>query len=213
MHRFEKSGYFETASTIIFINKIDRIGADVNRVLNEVKKVLTALAIPLQDLANIASSATSLEYSTDVTSLEPKIKLIINEEFEGTEIQRILIEAIAETDELILEKYLEGEKISTEFLKERINTLIGEGSIYPVLYGSALKGFGITELLDLLLDGTPAIIDYSEEELSGIVFKVKSNKTMGKMAFVKLYSGKIESRDSVYNYTKDISEKVTLIKN
>jgi ribosomal protection tetracycline resistance protein len=185
--------------TIIFINKIDRIGADINRVLNEVKKILTNSAVPYEDFAV-------------VNILKSTIELIIEEKFMGSGPQGRLIEAIAEMDDLILGKYLEGEKIGTKLLKERLKLLVGAGSIYPVLYGAALKGIGITELLDLLIDGSPAAIDYSEEDLSGIVFKVKNNKTMGKMAFVRLYGGKIESRDSVYNHTKDTSEKVTLMK-
>lgn len=184
--------------TIIFINKIDRIGADVYRVLNEIKKNLTDSALPLEDFA--ASN-----------SLQTEVKLLIRDEFKNSEFQSNIIEALAERDELLLEKYLEGEEIGTELLRSSLRNLIGEGSIYPALYGSALKGIGITELLDLLVE-TPPFIDYSDDELSGIVFKVKHNKTMGKMALIRLYSGKIKSRDSVYNHTKSIEEKVTLIK-
>jgi ribosomal protection tetracycline resistance protein len=192
--------------TIIFINKIDRMGANVNGVLEEVKKVLSSSALPFQDF----STVNSMELS--VNSLEPSMNLLFEEEFAGSQLQDRFIEAMAEMDELLLEKYLEGEKISPQLLKERLRILMSEVSVYPVLYGSALKNIGITELLNLLVEGTPARIDYSEEELSGIVFKVKNHKTMGKMAFVRLYGGKIESRDSVYNYTKGVSEKVTLMK-
>ena len=160
--------------TIIFINKIDRVGADVDRVLGEVKKLLTESAVMLEDNG--------------------------------------LIEALAERDELLLEKYLNEEEITREFLKERLNLLVKECKVYPVLSGAAIKGIGVTELLDLLIEFIPSLEEDDEDELSAIVFKVKRSKTLGKLAYIHLYGGQIQSRDSVHNHTKDVDEKVTQIK-
>lgn len=160
--------------TIIFINKIDRIGSDVGRVLGEIKKLLTEFTLFLEE--------------------------------------ENLTEALAEKDEFLLEKYLEGEEISSELLEERLALLIKECSIYPVISGAAIKGIGVTEVLDLLVKFIPSLEDYKEDELSAIVFKVKRNKNLGKLAYLRLYGGEIQSRDSVHNYTKDADEKITQIK-
>ncbi|GAA0720998.1 tetracycline resistance ribosomal protection protein [Clostridium malenominatum] len=160
--------------TIIFINKIDRIGSDVRRVLGEIKKLLTEFPLFLEE--------------------------------------ENLTEALAEKDEFLLEKYLEGEEISSELLEERLALLIKECSIYPVISGAVIKGIGVTEVLDLLVKFIPSLEDYKEDELSAIVFKVKRNKNLGKLAYLRLYGGEIQSRDSVHNYTKDADEKITQIK-
>lgn len=160
--------------TIIFINKIDRIGSDVERVLGEIKKLLTESAVLLKD--------------------------------------DNLIEALAEKDELLLEKYLGEEEISSELLEERLTILVKECSVYPVISGIAIKGIGVIEVLDLIVKFIPSLQDYNEDELSAIVFKVKRNKNLGKLAYLRLYGGEIQSRDSVHNYTKDADEKITQIK-
>lgn len=184
--------------TIIFINKIDRIGADVERVLEDIKKLLTDAALPLEI------------YNTE-DLIHPSVKFLFKEEFRNSEHLDKVVQALALIDELLLEKYLEEEEISLNLLKERISILIEKCKVYPVLYGAAIKGVGITELLDLLAAFMPSIADYNNE-LSAIVFKVKRHNTLGKLSYIRLYGGKIQSRDLVYNHTKNINEKVTQIR-
>ncbi|WP_243125505.1 elongation factor G [Clostridium amazonitimonense] len=185
--------------TIIFINKVDRVGADIDKVLEEINKILT-------------DSALTLEFLRGQESQNPEVELLFKDQVKSPKYKDDFIEALAEKDEVLLEKYLEGEDIDSKFLKERLALLIGKCSIYPVLYGAAMRDVGVTELLDSLVDFIPSYEDYSKEELSAIVFKVKRHKNLGKLAYTRLYAGKIESRDLVYNHTKDIEEKVTQIK-
>ncbi|MBU5593299.1 TetM/TetW/TetO/TetS family tetracycline resistance ribosomal protection protein [Clostridium sp. MSJ-4] len=185
--------------TIIFINKVDRVGADIDKVLEEINKILT-------------DSTLTLEFLRGQESQNPEVELLFKDQVKSPKYKDDFIEAMAEKDELLLEKYLEGEDIDSKFLKERLALLIGKCSIYPVLYGAAMRDVGVTELLDSLVDFIPSYEDYSKEELSAIVFKVKRHKNLGKLAYIRLYRGKIESRDLVYNHTKDIEEKVTQIK-
>lgn len=182
--------------TIIFVNKIDRIGGDISRVHNEIKKVMTDAALPLQELKGEATSLPSVEYFDNANS----------------QLKNSIIEKLADRDEELLERYLEGSEINFEDINKSLKSMVKDGQIYPLIYGSALKGIGITELLDLLVHVIPEMEDLSGEKLSGVVFKVKNNKMMGKMAFVKLYGGQIQSRDDIYNHTKDVHEKVTQIK-
>lgn len=182
--------------TIIFINKVDRIGGDVNQVQREIEKVLTKAALPLEQLTGEATSLPKLEY--------------FNNSNEG--LKTSIIEKLADKDEKLLTKYLDGVEITIEDINQSLKQQVKIGELYPIVYGSAIKGIGIYELLDLLVKVLPELPDLSAEELSGLVFKIKTDKTMGKMAFVKLYSGKIESRDDIYNHTKDVHEKVTQIK-
>ncbi|MBU5483697.1 TetM/TetW/TetO/TetS family tetracycline resistance ribosomal protection protein [Clostridium sp. MSJ-11] len=185
--------------TIIFINKIDRIGADVERVLGEIRKLLTEFLLPMEIIKEEESST-------------PSVDLVLKEELKNSIHFNKLIEILAERDEDILEKYLEDEEITFEFLKEKLSLAIEKCNLYPVIYGAALKGTGIEELLDLLVESIPSLCDDKSEELSAIVYKIKGHKNLGKLAYIRLYSGQIESRDAVYNHTKDVEEKVTQIK-
>lgn len=185
--------------TVILINKIDRIGADEEKVLKNIKKLLTDSVLPLE-----------IYQSDDLT--HPNVRSILKEEFKNSEHLDKVVETLALIDEFLLEKYLREEEIGLPLLKEKLRILIKECKVYPVLYGSTLKGVGITELLDILSEFMPSLGNYDEDELSALIYKVKRHNTLGKLSYIRLYSGKIQSRDSVYNYTKDIDEKITQIK-
>jgi ribosomal protection tetracycline resistance protein len=185
--------------TIIFINKVDRVGADVKRVLGEIKK-------------NLTKDAVSLQVVEGEESNDPNINFIFKDSGVNGECLINLIEEVAERDEELLEKYLSSEEISAQYLKDLLTKLSQSSNIYPVLYGAALKGVGIEELLDAAIDYLPASSGRAEEELSGVIFKIEHSKVFGKLAYVRLYSGQIKSRDAVFNSTKENEEKVTQIK-
>jgi ribosomal protection tetracycline resistance protein len=192
--------------TLIFINKVDRIGADTKRILQEIGKSLTKDALPMQIVAG-------------EETINPEIVSIFNEDSKNStqsidliELMDKIIEKIADKDEEVLNKYLEGEEIPADILAAKLIEEIHRTEIYPVLYGTAIKGIGIRELLDALVQYLPAPKGKDDEELSAVVFKVQQHKTLGKLAFVRLYSGEIQSRNIIYNRTKDVEEKVTLIK-
>jgi ribosomal protection tetracycline resistance protein len=196
--------YFNTLKTmktptIIFINKIDRVGADALRVLNEVQNVLTCSAVPLEicDLEN---------------PQELQVESIFQEKFKGNRHMEYLLETMADKDEELLQKYLEEENLSFEFIWDKLKALIAGGEIYPVIYGATLKGIGVLELLDLLIEVIPFAPDISDDDLSALVFKIHHDSSQGKASYVRLFSGKIRNRDVLYNHSKGMNEKVTQIK-
>lgn len=185
--------------TIIFVNKIDRVGSNVNKVLMDIQKSLAKETVPIETLENEGSGQPEVQYLLGDINCSP-------------EKMEELIEKVAEIDEELLEKYLNGEVISAGNIKDKLSALCCEGRVYPLLYGAALKGIGILELLDALVEFLPPPKISGEDGLSGIIFKIEHNKVFGKMSYVRLYSGEIKSRDAVFNTTKDVEEKVTQIK-
>lgn len=185
--------------TVIFINKVDRIGSDTNKVLEDIRKSLT------RDIA-------ALEVLTSEGMGEPEVKYVLEDGNVPSEAFEALMERTAELDEELLESFLDGEEISAAELKTKLKKLCHESKVYPVLFGAALKGIGILELLEVLVSFLPPPSGSAEEQLSAVVFKIEHNKTLGKMAYVRLYSGEIKSRDAVLNVTKEEEEKVTQIK-
>lgn len=185
--------------TIIFVNKVDRSGASLQRVLGDIHRTLSKNAVLIQTLTGEESSESHINYT-------------MNEGSRDEDALNKLIEAAAEKDEKLLETYLEGKEISINMLRERLVKLTYSCSIYPVLCGAAIKGIGIDELMEALLTFLPPPKESTEDSLSGVVFKIEHNKTLGKLAYIRLYSGELKSRDVVYNFTKDVEEKVTQIK-
>lgn len=175
--------------TVIFINKIDRMCFDMDKTLDNIKQKLTKDIVPIQ------------------TFKDSKLNFILSND--NKEIDNF-IENLAENDDEILEKYLNN-SLSMDFLKSKLKTLINECKIYPVLFGSALKGIGINELLDFMVD----FIDdkhTDNDELSAIVYKIRHDKTKGKSVYLRIFSGEIKSKDLVHNFTRDVFEKVNQIK-
>ncbi len=181
--------------SIIFINKIDRVGADVERVIQEIKKELTphiaVLQKPMHEETNEAS-----------------IQLLWSKSTQHEEI----IESIANIDETILEKYLEGESIAFETLDNSLKAAIQKASISPLLLGSAKNSTGIEELLDAIVQYTPLPAQEPPGKLSALVYKIEYDKTMGKVAHVKVFSGSIKNREIIKNHTQNIEEKVTQVR-
>ena len=96
--------------------------------------------------------------------------------------------------------------------KDEILAQAIKGKIYPVLYGTALRGEGIKELLDGIIDYLPGPENLDDSELSALVYKISHNKTLGKIAHIKIFSGSISTRDDIFNVTNGKSEKITMIK-
>src|ERR1043166_4064538 len=138
-----------------------------------------------------------------------------------------LMEDVSETDDELLEKYLEGNELSTEELKKAIREGTRQGKIYPILYGSALRQIGIHQLLDAITDYLPAPVEEGEMQganpvtaeaekraqtptapFSAYVFKTISDPFAGKLSVMRVVSGKISSDMTVYNSIKDSREKI-----
>lgn len=181
--------------TILFINKVDRVGADTEKVIQEIKKELTLNIAVLQKPLNEETNEASIQLLWDKSSLAEDI-----------------IESIANIDETILEKYLEGESIPFETLNNSLKTAIQKASICPLLLGSAKNSTGIEELLDAIVQYAPSPALDPSGKLSALVYKIEYDKTMGKVAHVKVFSGSIKNRQVIKNQTQNGEEKVTQVR-
>lgn len=181
--------------TIIYINKMDRIGADRELVLHDIRSYLSPDIIEVQQ------------------PLGNEQQFMGSEDMWGQEadaaVSTALVEAVAERDEELLQRYISGE---TEDWKSHAARMTKHAELFPVLYGASGKGIGVTELMDAIIDYLPEPGGEASAPLSGIVFKIERDKTMGRMAYVRLYEGTMRNRDVIRNYTQNIEEKVTQIR-
>ncbi|MDH6425551.1 GTP-binding protein [Paenibacillus odorifer] len=184
--------------TLIFVNKMDRVGADPEAVLAEARNYLSSDIIPVQQ-----PIGKEKEYigARDLWENEADAN-------KRTE----LLEALAERDEELLEKYMSGSPIDLAEWKKYMKTASSSGRFFPMVYGVAAKGLGITALLDAMVEYFPRAGGNVEGPVSGIVYNIQRDKSMGRMAFVRLYEGTIRNRDTLLNYTQDIQGKVTQIR-
>ncbi|MEK3771183.1 translation factor GTPase family protein [Paenibacillus sp. FSL R5-0887] len=184
--------------TLIFVNKMDRVGADPEAVLAEARNYLSSDIIPVQQ-----PIGKEKEYigARDLWENEADAN-------KRTE----LLEALAERDEELLEKYMSGSPIDLAEWKKYMKTASSSGRFFPMVYGVAAKGLGINALLDAMVEYFPRAGGNVEGPVSGIVYNIQRDKSMGRMAFVRLYEGTIRNRDTLLNYTQDIQGKVTQIR-
>ena len=222
---------------IAFVNKMDRIGANFNFVVDELKKKLGINAIPIQ--IPIGSS-DGFEGVIDLIlmqaykfSEEDNGSTVINGEIPDNYIEKAndarikLIETLAEYDEDVFDAFLE-EKITDELLLKSVRKCTVNGSVVPILTGSSLKNKGIQPLLDSIVNFLPSPIDvgsiegrsvknnniikrktYIDDPLTGLVFKMVNDKFVGKMAFLRIYSGELKSGQNIYNPRTKKRERIS----
>jgi len=224
---------------LAYVNKMDIMGADFYNVIKMIKERLAANPVAVQlpigaedgfegliDLMNMKSYTFGGDLGEDV--IEGEIPADMLEEAQEARIA--LIEAIAESDEELMEKYLSGEEIETSELKAALRSACIACDIIPAFCGSAYKKKGVQKLLDGVIDYLPAptdiaaitgIIPDSNEEItrsaddtapfSALAFKIVNDNFVGKLAFFRVYSGTFESGSYVYNATKNKKERVSRI--
>lgn len=186
--------------TLIFINKLDRVGADIKEVFSQIENNLTEKYLKIQKI-------DGLEENFNET-----IDLLVNEEFYNDSTEKVeLIEKFAEINEEVLEKYLEGEEITREFFIDNLKKSVEEGEVFPVLFGSAINGIGIKELLNSIEELLPYSTGNDEDEFSGVVYKIKYDDKIGKLAYVRVLNGEIKVRDTIINNLGE-EEKITQIR-
>lgn len=220
---------------ICFINKMDRVGANFQRAIDMIRHRLKANPVPIQ--MPIGSNS---EFQGVVDILEEKALIYsegsilaeeapIPEEFreEYLNYRDALMEKVAETDESLLIKYLEGEEISSSELRSALRRSTIQNHIVPVLCGTALRNKGIQPLLDAIVDYLPSPLDVppvtgvhpktGEEMLrepgadgpfSALAFKVVTDPYTGRLVYLRVYSGKVASGSTVYNVTKGQRERM-----
>lgn len=221
---------------IVFINKMDKMGADFLYSVGTLHERLQANAHPIQlpigaeddfsgiiDLIEMNATFYGNDLGTDVTVGE------IPAEYkdQAEEYREKLIDAVASVDEELMEKYLEGEEISKEELKTAIRKATIAVEFYPVLCGTAFKHKGVRKMLDAAVaflpaptdveaikgtdvDGEEEIIRHSsdEEPFSALAFKVMTDPFVGKLTFFRVYSGTLEAGSYVQNSSKGKRERV-----
>ncbi len=179
--------------TLIFVNKMDRIGADAASVMEGIHKYLSADVIPLQ------------------------VPIGVEQDFRGAENgwmngDESVYEFLADRNEDLLQRYLNGDTINLSDWKQHAIDMSQRAEIFPLFYGAAGKGIGVTAVMDAMVEYLPAAQGDTEAPLSGIVFKIERDKTMGRMAYVRLYEGVMRNRDMIYNHTQQLEEKITQIR-
>lgn len=200
--------------TLLYINKLDRIGADPVRVLAEIRRLLTEEAVPIQAVTGVEADfagAVGLVplgggmESADAAAPSGGDPLV-------REARERLADAVAVHDDALLEKVLAGEALSDGELAAALADASRKARLFPVLYGASSRGIGVEPLMDALVALLPEPAGDEEAPLSGIVFKLDKDPTMGRVAYVRLYGGVLRNRDAVRNATQDIEEKITQIR-
>ncbi|MBT2293645.1 TetM/TetW/TetO/TetS family tetracycline resistance ribosomal protection protein [Paenibacillus albidus] len=184
--------------TLIFMNKMDRTGADPFAVLKQARTYLSTDIIPVQHPLGTVQEYAGAEDLWQAGA--------------DNAAQTELLEALAERDEALLEKYMSGEVTDLADWKKYLVKQAASAALFPLIYGVAAKGLGITALLDAMVDYFPRAGGSAERPVSGIVYNIQRDPGMGRMAFVRLYEGTLRNRDTVLNYTQDLQGKVTQIR-
>ncbi|CAM3942064.1 MULTISPECIES: tetracycline resistance ribosomal protection protein [Bacillus] len=163
--------------TIIFVNKIDRSGANTEKVMKHIKEVLSNEAFPFYSVLNEGTKeARIIEYKSYDDCME----------------------LLAPYNESLLESYVNNEIIPDALLREKLEQQIQQANVYPIFFGSAMTGIGVTELLENISDLFPANKSADNERLSGVVFKIEREPSGEKIAYVRVFSGNLHVRKYVH---------------
>lgn len=223
---------------ICFINKMDKIGANFEKTINDIKERLGAkpaiITFPLGKEQNFKGvvdllNLKVLTWEKDPLGIKYEISENIPEEIkeEVLKQRKKLIEMVCENDDQLLEKYLNGEEISVEELKSALRKATLRYQLVPTYCGSSLRNKGVQPLLDGIIDYLPSPLDLKEvqgispltkqketrkllpeEKFSALAFKIQLDPHVGKLLYVRIYSGVLKSGSYLYNSTKRITERV-----
>ncbi len=222
---------------IAFVNKMDRIGADFYHALDMMKERLGANAIPVTlpigegdlfageiDLISFKARMyheDTLGTTFDEIAIPASLKEIANK------YRTLMLEAVSDVDDTLLEKYLDGKEITEKEIISVLRTATVNSKIIPVLCGSSFKNKGVQRLLDAVIDFLPSPVDVEEltahhpdtsdvvvrkidanEEFTGLAFKIMTDPYVGKLTYVRVYSGTMKSGSYIYNSVSDKKERV-----
>ena len=221
---------------MVYVNKMDIMGANFFRVVGMIKDRLKANAVPIQ--LPIGAEETFVGIIDLVTMKAEIYKDELGKEFEITDIpadmadlaqewREKLIESVCETDEELMMMFLEGEEPSMEQIKATIRKETIEGRMVPVLCGSSYRNKGVQMMLDAVVDYMPSPLDIpaikgvnpdtgeederkadDKEPFSALAFKIMADPFVGKLAFFRVYSGTLQSGSYVYNSVKGKRERI-----
>ena len=221
---------------IAYVNKMDTTGADFFNVIQMMKDRLGANAVAIQVPMGAEDSFVGLIDLVKMQAIIYGDKLGKDEEFEpipeeyvekAQKYRQILLEAVAESDDDLMEKYLEGEDLTEEEIKAAIRKMTCQCKLFPVTCGSSYKNKGVQPLLDAIIDYMPSPLDVpaikgtnpetgEEEErpsddkapFAALAFKIATDPYVGRLAFFRVYSGTLTAGSYVYNSNKDKRERI-----
>jgi elongation factor G len=228
---------------ICFVNKMDKLGADFYYTIDTIVKRLGAKPLVIQLPIGFESTFTGVVDLVEMNAMvwpgDSKGDVTLGAEYEtqaipadlqakAEEYRAALVEAVAESSDELLEKFLAGEEISIPELKAGIRAMTIIGAAYPVLCGSSFKNRGVQPMLDAVVDYLPSPLDVpaveghdvrdaekivlrrpeSGEPFSALAFKVAVHPFFGRLTYIRVYSGGIESGAQVINSTKDKKERI-----
>jgi elongation factor G len=223
---------------IVYVNKMDRVGADFYRSLEMVRTRLGAHPVAIQIPVGAEDKFVGL-----VDLIEMKAYVWSDDETLGKEFQTVdipadlrdqaheyrekLIEGLAEVDDHLMEKYVGGQEISTEEIQSAVRKGTIAMKLFPVLCGASFKNKGVQALLDAVVDFLPSPLDIpsvqginpetraveerkaaDDEPFAALAFKIMNDQHVGQLVFLRVYSGTLEAGAAVYNSTKDRKERV-----
>ena len=221
---------------MIYINKMDITGADFYHVIDMIHQRLRANAVPIQlpvgkdmtfrGIVDLMAMEADIYY--DDLGKDVRVEPIPEDMIDlANEWREKMVEAIASTDDELMMKYLEGEEISVEELKAALRKATIDNAIVPVVCGTSYRNKGVQKLLDAVIDYMPAPTDIAairginpkteaEEErvssdtepFSALAFKIMTDPFVGKLCYFRVYSGVVNSGDTVYNSTKGKTERL-----
>jgi len=222
-----------------FLNKMDRVGADFNMCVNDIKEKLGGNGVPIQlpigaedNFEGIIDLVTMKEYlfKDETMGADYEVVDIRAELLDDAQAAREhMIESVVETDDELMEKYFGGEEISEEEIKKALRAATIEGTVVPVLCGTAFKNKGIQPLLDAVVAYMPSPLDINggkingtdpkteepiqremgdEAPFSALAFKIITDPFVGRLSFFRVYSGVLEKGSYVLNSTKGKKERM-----
>jgi len=214
---------------LIFVNKMDRENADFYRTVDEIQSKFGAKCVPVQlpigaqsDFQGVVDLLTMKSY-TGSPAKEAEIPSSLQTQVDS--FREKLVEAVAEIDDRLLEKYLEGEELSLEELSDGLQQGTRSGKIVPILVGSALQNIGVISLLDAVYNYLPTpkerdvvvvsgsgeketIAPSQDTSLAALVFKTSADPYVGKLTYFRVYTGVIDSNSQVWNATQGEAERI-----
>lgn len=221
---------------MVFVNKMDRTGANFYRVVDQIKNRLGANAVPIQlpigaeaelkgliDLMTMKAEIYTNDLGTDIKEEEIPADMLEK----AQQYRADMIEKISECDDDLMLKFLEGEEPTVEELKAGLRKAVCDNKIVPVTCGTAFKNKGVQLLLDAVVDYMPSPIDVKaiegelddgtkterhssdEEPFSALAFKIMTDPFVGRLTFMRVYSGKLSSGSYVLNATNGKKERIS----
>ena len=221
---------------MVFVNKMDRTGADFYRVVDQIRNRLGANAVPIQlpigaedqftglvDLMKMRAEIYTNDLGTDIKDEEIPADMLEK----AKQYRAEMIEKISETDDDLMMKFLEGEEPTVEELKAALRKAVCNNQIVPVTCGTAFKNKGVQLMLDAVIDYMPSPVDVKaiegeledgtkterhssdDEPFSALAFKVMTDPFVGRLTFLRVYSGKLTSGSYVLNATNGKKERIS----